>query len=141
MDLSNVVTIGEKAFRRCFSLDHIIVSSAFSVGAYAFHGCTRLKEADLSRAATIGEGAFYFCTGLERVGIPSTASAIGARTLLSCAICDRAFHGCMRLKEVDLFNVAVIGEEVFWRCSSLEYLNIPSTVTAIGANAFVGCVK
>mmetsp|Transcript_24917 Transcript_24917/g.53089 ORF Transcript_24917/g.53089 Transcript_24917/m.53089 type:complete len:524 (-) Transcript_24917:118-1689(-) len=143
VDIANVATIREKAFAWCSSLERITLSSAYcEIGADSFGFCTGLKEVDLSNAAVIniGEGAFRYCTLLERVRTPSIA-ATATGNPSPCAIRKRAFDGCIRLKEFDLSNVSSIGEEAFFRCTSLEHAHISSSVSVIRANAFRGCTK
>jgi len=150
--MTNVAAIGEKALGWCTFLERVVVissntssSSGVVICADAYAFCTGLKEVDVSNATTIiGEGAFQYCTWLERVRTPSTVNTgidAPASASLSCAILDRAFDRCIRLKDVDLSNVDTIGKEAFHLCSSLESIVIPSTVTVINSDTFHGCTK
>lgn len=44
---------------------------------------------------------------------------------------DSAFRGCSSLKRIDLKNVTTLRRAVFWECTALKELHIPSTVTII----------
>ncbi len=53
---------------------------------------------------------------------------------------DGAFKGCSSLTSINLPNsVTTIGAETFYGCSSLTSINIPNSVTTIGAYAFSYC--
>ena len=48
-----------------------------------------------------------------------------------------AFYNCKKLEEIDLCGgLTEIRNYAFYGCSSLKYVNIPSTIKTIGAMAF-----
>ena len=50
-----------------------------------------------------------------------------------------AFEECSSLTSVDLNSVEIIDDYTFWGCTSLSSIEIPSTVTTIGRDAFKKC--
>ena len=53
-----------------------------------------------------------------------------------------AFYNCDSLEYVNIPNsVTSIGNSAFEGCDSLEYVNIPNSVTSIGDDAFYECSK
>ena len=98
-----------------------------------------------SNVTTIGESSFASCTNLTSVTIPATVTSIGYD----------AFGGCTKMES---FNVAegnanyASEDGVLFnkdKTTLIQYpagkeanpYTIPSTVTAIGENAFIGCAK
>ncbi len=109
LDLSNVETIGEKAFYNCDSLTTIAIpdtvtsigkeafaesdklvaitipGSVANIGQSAFAGCNRLKNVVISEGVTqIGYNAFAECPVLTEVAIPETVTNIRAGAFADC---------------------------------------------------------
>ena len=105
----DVTTIGDSAFRYCYSLTSVTIpDSVTTIGDYAFYECTSLTSVTIGDSVTtIGDYAFRYCYSLTRVTIPD--------------------------------SVTTIGNEVFYNCRSLTSVTIPDSVTKIGDNAFDGC--
>ena len=96
-----------------------------------------VKNVVISDSITkIPEYAFLSYKNLTSVEIPWNVSEI-----------KRAFRGFSALETVEFKSkftlykrpIKEIGEEAFYRCSSLTKINIPNSVTEIGARAFFGC--
>ncbi len=82
-----------------------------------------------STITEIGQWAFGHCTGLERVVADGVVTQIG----------DSAFFGDGSLESVGLKEgLVTISDRSFFNCSRLDIGQIPSTVTQIGARAFLG---
>lgn len=123
-----------------------------SIGASAFEGCSSLVEVLLPTCLTvIEEMAFAFCSSLNGVTIPSSVRSIGSAAFYECIelyniifntdqcnIEDFAFSYCYNLYAVSLPS-GTVGMEAFSQCLSLEYVEIASNVTSLGAMAFSGC--
>jgi len=63
-------------------------------------------------------------------------------------VAAETFYNCSSLEWVNLWAVETIGAYAFYNCSKLAYsgygfvkFHIPTTVTAIGNNAFEGCTS
>ena len=147
--------IGEMAFYNCGSLKSIDLSKATAIGKHAFSGdvfyaftideatgeptavitkqgtyvlsynAPLLTTADLSSATMIGELAFCYNRELTSVTLSENLTEIGAQ----------AFLGCVKLSDIDLKNVKVVGEYAFAE-TALVNVNL-SSVDTIGKYAFV----
>jgi Leucine-rich repeat (LRR) protein len=87
IDLPNVETIGDYAFRDCIALSSINIPQVTSIGKYAFLGCTSLSSIIIPKVTSIGEHAFQGCTSLREITIPKN-------TLI-----DRAFESSIIIKK------------------------------------------
>lgn len=103
INTSNLISIGNEAFRNCTSLTSInLPDSLTSIGGSAFNGCTSLTSISLPNSLTsIGGYAFYVCQSLENVTIEngfncnnldlSSSTRYSAETMVSWfeALADR----------------------------------------------------
>ena len=135
---SSVTTVGHAAFRECYNITSINLSSASSlttIGDYAFYSCTKITTLDLSPSGLTNiEGyAFSNCTGLTSVTFPTNINSIG----------ERSFEKCSNLTNADLSttNITSIGSCAFTTCSKLQQITIPQSVTSLGTFAFSSCTK
>ena len=189
---ASITTIGEKAFYDCSSLTSITIpNSVTSIGNRAFWYCSSLTSITIgNRVTSIGEGTFGNCSNLTSVTIPDSVTSIGSSAFFNCSsltsitignsvasIGYSAFNSCSGLTSVYItditawyrinFNsdssnplyyahnlylkgdlitkleipssVTSIGSEAFINCSSLTSITIPNSVTSIGSSAFSGC--
>ena len=74
---------------------------------------------------SIGNFAFSFCNA-EEVTIPGTVTSIG----------NRAFMGTPLTSVVIPEGVKTIGQWVFWCCTSLKSITLPTSLTQVGQGAF-----
>ena len=85
----------------------------------------------------ISTDAFRFCKKLTRVDFPAE---LGDNTTSYYALSTRAFYGCENLETVtfspDCQNSIRIYSQVFDKCYKLKNIELPSTLTYIGAAAF-----
>ena len=181
---NSVTSIGGSAFRYCSSLTNIIIpSTVISIGTWAFND-SGLSSVIVSNGVTsIGEYAFHG-THLSSVTIPSSVNCIGVATFGYCqelssitvesgnvkyysndynAIIEResntliagcintsipfgvekianiAFRGC-KMTAIEIpSSVTAIGAYAFNWCDKLASITIPSSVSSIGEWAFYGC--
>ncbi len=131
VDLGPVKSVGAKAFARCAGISEIGISDSLeAVGPYAFYGCASLKSLAISgEGVAVSKCAFYGCTGLESVTFAGSGATIG----------NKAFYNCRSLASLDLSGVSEIGFKAFPYCSSLTELTICGTVSSVGEYAFYGC--
>ena len=167
----SVTSIGNCAFEDCTSLTSVTIgNSVTSIGNYAFNRCTSLTSVTIGNSVTsIGEQAFCDCTSLTSVTIGDSVTSIG----------DDAFRDCDSLTSVYITDIAKwcgisfgssdsnplyyahnlylngdlmteleipdsvtsIGASAFAYCTSLTSVTIPDGVTSIGSDAFSGCSK
>lgn len=74
--------------------------------------------------------AFYNCSGLQKVVLPNSIKYVR----------EYAFSKDVKLSDINLEKVQVIGREAFRDCSSLESVSL-NKIYAIGVSAFEGCTK
>lgn len=133
----HVRSIGYGAFQGCTGLVHLdIPNTVTDMRGWAFNGCTGLKAINVGNSE-ISEQEFAECTALETITIGKETSSINSD----------AFNGCTALKNIiiDTDNSVYDKREnsnaiVETATNKLIYLckgeSVPSTVTAIGCNAF-----
>ena len=136
---SNVDTIGDEAFRNCYSLRNIDLGSATNlttIGNSAFYDCENLRNIDFANATnltTIGDGAFSGCINLRYADLENATNL--------ASIGSGAFSNCNSLDIDSLrFSNALrfIGGGAFNNIDSLRYVEIPYLLDSMG-NAFVNC--
>jgi hypothetical protein len=125
----NVIRIGYRAFYHCTGLTSISMPSSVTlIAASAFNGCTGLTSLTIPQnIVSIGSGAFDGCTGLTQL-------VWNAKNCLS--------NGDMSTGNISQVNIGNNVEAIpmgFVSNSRISSLNIPSSVTHIGAHAFEGC--
>lgn len=151
----NVTSIGDSAFRGCFSLTSVIIpNSVESIGESSFNGCSSLTSVIIPNSVkSIGEAAFASCTSLISVTIPNGVTSIEKDAFSYCSglisatipngvtsIEKGAFSNCSGLISVTIPNsVTSIGFFSFYCCGSLTSVTIPSSVESIGDGAFGYC--
>lgn len=130
---STVTTIEKDAFWNCTSLTNIILNDGLQVIGYnAFYNCRFTSLTIPSSVTTIEEGAFINCNKIiGTVTLPQNISVIKNST----------FKGCSSVKEFVLGDVENIEFQAFLECTSLEKINLPSTLTSIQDDAFRDCTK
>lgn len=94
----------------------------------------------------IGADAFNNCPLLETVIIPDSVTEIenGREVDIFEYLDDRcsAFRGCQRLKSIKLSNsLKKIGIDAFNRCTSLESIDIPNSVTELAGFTYCTGLK
>jgi hypothetical protein len=164
---NSLITIEDGAFAYCsgFTGDLIIPNSVTTIGASAFFTCYSF-DGDLvigNSVTTIGEYAFDDCNGMHGVlNIPSNVTTIGLDAFRYCAFsgitvdpanpvfdsrdnCNAIIRtsnnelvlGCVNT--VIPTSVTAIGENAFCGLDGLTSINIPNSITSIGAGAFSFC--
>jgi hypothetical protein len=152
---SSVTSLGDYAFRRCFSLTSITIpASITSIKDYAFFRCEALTSITIPNSVTsIGDYAFWMCWALTSITIPNSVTSIGDYAFSDCraltsitipgsvtSIGDYAFYSCSSLTSITIpGSVTSIGDYAFYSCSSLTSVTISNGVTSIGNYAFAGC--
>lgn len=123
-----------------------------SVSSSAFNNA-RILSINLNGVAQIGNFAFYKVTGLASITIPSSVtnfadnSFVGCNNLTSVTInyASNATLGGYQFQGVPIRSLTIgnkptsIGKYMFYNCTSLTSIEIPSNISSIGASAFNGC--
>lgn len=132
VDSSQIVRIGDGAFKGCRSLvEFTIPSSVTSIGNNAFANCTRPTHADIPSSMSAIEYSTFYSSNIREVTVPSNITSIGdyafARTPLSS------------ITFAENSALSVIGNGVFERCTGLTSVVIPNGAASVGRHAFSGC--
>ncbi|MBO4569355.1 MAG: leucine-rich repeat domain-containing protein [Candidatus Methanomethylophilaceae archaeon] len=131
VDLGAVKAVGAKAFARCTGMSDVAMGGSLeTIGPYAFYGCKALKTLEIpGEDVVVSKCAFYMCSGLESAYFTGSGASIGTK----------AFYDCRSLAVLDLSGVSEIGFKAFPYCNSLTELTICGTVSSVGEYAFYGC--
>lgn len=139
---NSVKTISKSAFSGCRWMETVTMSNNVeSLGEAAFSICPSLKSIELPPTLKeIGPKAFYECSGLEQVTIPASVTSIGDGAFSNChgLTSIKVQEGNKRYDSRDNCN-AIIETATNTLIIGCDASVIPSSVTAIGDEAFVGC--
>ena len=128
---SGFTTIGNYAFQNCQAIVSVgFPASLTSIGQYAYSGCTALASATIESCVSLGHDAFSGCFSLVSVALPEDMTVIPSY----------CFRNCIKLTTITWPNaLTTIGDSAFAGCrfEDNDYtLQLPSSVTSIGSNAF-----
>ena len=159
-----VESIGDSAFEGCSLKEIILPDSLISIGDDAFCQCDITEIIIPKNVKNIGKHIFRYCDSLNKITVDSNNDIYDSRescnaiietksnTLINgCGssiipetvsyIGDYAFY-CCSLENVDLPNsVIAIGDYAFGYCVELTVITIPETVTELADYLFYGCCK
>ena len=112
-----VRTINSRAFLGCSKITSITIPSSISrIGDYAFKNCTGLVNIKfVGKEIGIARGVFYNCYNLVSVELPEIKNGTNY---------ERHFPS-----------------DLFYECTSLAYVTIPSSITSITYDTFRGCIN
>lgn len=129
LNIENVNSLsGSGMFANILSLKKVTLKNVKSIGQAVFYGDTSLKTINLPEKLENLASESISNTGVEELIIPSTLKNY-----------DNAFEGNLKLKKVIIKKgVTSISEHAFIRCTSLNSVEIPNTVSSIGNHAFDG---
>ena len=150
-----ITAVGYEAFQNCEgNLTSVVVANTVtSIGEKAFASCPKLRTVILPNSVeTIGAMTFDGCTSLTTVRLPQGITVLPremfdyCESLISFEIpstVTRIESGVFRATGLRSINipesVTFIGASAFNGCNSLDTLWVPNTVTEIGTSAFAGC--
>ena len=155
----NITKIGANAFNECTAMTTIKLPAELkTIDTQAFRTCTSLATVDYgTKLETIGDGAFMSTGALKKFFFKGSVKTLGANAFqesgLTCVhlkgdmtIGKEAFMMCTGLKYVEIpatSNASQplnnVSEGMFAGCTSLPFITLPASITAIKANAFNGC--
>ena len=168
---SSVTSIGDNAFYNAKGITSLTLpSSLTSIGGSAFYGCSGITNLTLPSALTsIGSSAFSGCSGITTVTIPNTlATSVGTNAFsgssniatvntkisdISSISSNRTIYSFLPISATWNYylndnlltvleipsSVTSIGDNAFYNAKGLTSLTLPSTLTSIGSSAFYGC--
>ena len=125
---SSLVSLDNRVFFNCTSLEEIYLPDGVVSVKDAFKQCTALKTVHMPEGLeTLGRSMFEGCSSLDNVVIPSSTKEIS----------DSAFLDCTSLKNITMHDgITKIGNMAFGRCPSLKNIELPQSLQIIGDMAF-----
>ena len=137
----NITTIEREAFEECSSLTSISIPNGVTqIEFETFKDCSSLTSVTIPNSViSVGGSSFYNCTSLTSVNIPNSVTSIYGTT----------FYGCVSLKSIvveqgnPIYDSrencnAIIETETNKLISGCNNTSIPSSVTSISQQAFIG---
>ncbi len=123
-------TIGDSAFEGCSALEKIVLADGVKeMGSYVFYQCTALTEATLPSLEKLGVYTFFGASALKKATFGSEAMTTGTYTFARTPIENVTFGNAIKRIE----------EGVFYECTSLKAITLPSSVISVDDVAFNGC--
>ena len=150
----SVESIEYAAFQDCTSIATIVIPDSVKViEHYAFDGCSSLESITISEnLADVGNDVFRGTPWLEnqpegliytgRVAYQHNGSCPTHVDILegTVSIADNAFFRCTTLESISIPNtVTTIGSCAFYDCRALSDITIPDSVKTIEYDAFMNC--
>ncbi len=165
---STVKTVEDYAFYNCASLSSISLTNVETIGSYAFNLCDKLTSLSLDNVKEIGDYAFAMRTskylsygegrsgGIMSISMPKVTD-LGKMAFSGCTqlidismpkvtnVDAYAFANCLSLRTMDLRNVKVLNEGVFYMdkytLPELHSVLLSDELENIPESSFYGCEK
>lgn len=133
-------SIGDYAFSNCGFLNTVEMNSATSLGEGVFTSCSNLDTVKATSLKIIPESAFDQCSKLRTVILPHSIDSIGKAAFSECTYLSIITDNSESVSagHLELSSVTTIGENAFYKCTSISSINIDSVIT-IGKGAFKDC--
>ena len=133
---SQLQTIGNSAFSGCDALTTVVLPASLeTMESDVFNSDKNLVSVDFSnctKLTSLGMSIFYECSKLEELDLSACVELT--------EIPDNLAMYASGLKKVDLPPaVTKIGEDAFYRCTSLSGIQFPETLRTIYEQAFYQC--
>jgi len=160
----SVISIGHEAFSYCTSMTSINMPSALeTIKQWAFWGCSSLTSLDIPHGVTtIEQEAFKGCSGLGDLVLPSTLTTFDASVFIGCTGlkalrveaggafdsrdgCNALIRTATNTLELGTQNtviptsVTAIGSNAFAGFKSFTEVDVPAWITSIGSGAYKNC--
>ncbi len=129
IDLNNIKTLGGNVFQGSKLKEITLPTTITKMGSSVFADCTELTTANFQASVVkLPDSTFKGCEKLASVTIGDSVTEIGTSTFAGTA-----------LTEINLNNVAKVGNEAFANISSLKTINVNKVLTLGGyGNTFIG---
>lgn len=154
LDYTNITSIGEWAFNKCYSLTSFNLPICTTISHDAFSNCTSLSSISIPSCTTLGREVFIGCTSLTSIDITSVNSfdfglfngctnlttVTGIENILSTFVGHRMFYNCVSLIFPETLNInsSYIGYQAFYKCN-LHKVKIGSDVKKLYNASFDNC--
>lgn len=127
------------AFSLCENLNSITWQDGVTdIGDYAFQNANKLKEIDLTGIVNIGNYAFNPDSSKPSNGVYKATFSEGLKTIGNFAFADSPLMGDQGTVTLPS-TVTAIGQQAFKGCKNIAKINIPGGVEVISSGAFREC--
>lgn len=127
------------AFSLCENLNSITWQDGVTdIGDYAFQNANKLKEIDLTGIVNIGNYAFNPDSSKPSNGVYKATFSEGLKTIGNFAFADSPLMGNQGTVTLPS-TVTAIGQQAFKGCKNITRINIPGGVEVISSGAFREC--
>ena len=127
------------AFSLCENLNSITWQDGVTdIGDYAFQNANKLKEIDLTGIVNIGNYAFNPDSNRPSNGVYKATFSEGLKTIGNFAFADSPLMGDQGTVTLPS-TVTAIGQQAFKGCKNIAKINIPGGVEVISSGAFREC--
>ena len=145
---SKCTTIEANSFADCKNLNSITLSDSLTqIGDYAFKNCESFTSFTIPQyVRDLGEGIFAGCKNIEKISgnfvrYNGRAIVSGYKLIYVLPKDDSNTDGRIhKISEIDT-DITILGKSCFHGCEKLRRVDIPSTITDIGDNAFEDCTN
>lgn len=145
---SKCTTIEANSFADCKNLNSITLSDSLThIGDYAFKNCESFTSFTIPESVRdLGEGIFAGCKNIEKISgnfvrYNGRAIVSGNKLIYVLPKDDSNTEGRIhKISEIDT-DITILGKSCFHGCEKLRRVDIPSTITDIGDNAFEDCTN
>ena len=141
---------GKNSFLNCTSLESVTFNEGFEkIGDCSFMNCSNLQSVVFNEGLKeIGKNSFDNCSNLQTVNFPDSLETIGDYAFRGAnlnqftvknnlKIGNSAFESNKNLSQVTIENgVEYLSAGIFYNCTGLKSVKIPSSVQTIGSSAF-----
>jgi hypothetical protein len=144
---NSLASIGDESFRQCSNLSSIAIPDGVtSIGDAAFFGCySKMTSVTLGKnVKNLSIWAFTTCLSLvaftvsaENEHYVTENGVLFNKSKTTLAICPGGKAGSYTIPS----TVTAIGDDAFNGCYKLTAVTIPNSVTGIGVRAFQYCIK
>ena len=149
LTLANTIADFSAIFRTCYSLESIDISTwtfpAATNFSYMFDSCHRVKDIifgsyNFENVTTV---TYMFANCFSLCHCHLSGKTVD---LSKCTIISYIFYACTNLQEIDMSGWDLSGmtngqnaQNMFYACSSLKKIILPSSLSVIHGNSFAGC--
>ena len=144
---NSVTSFGPYAFQNDISLLRMpMPKNLVTIGKMAFYGCNGITELTIPQyVREIGDGILMACENIARINVESGNTNFNSQdgVLYSYSYDELCVYPANRASEDYTVREGVvrIAPYAFINAKNLNIVDLPSTLTSIGADAFMGCIN